>query len=85
MSRLPSYPFRVLVYKNGTINMEIETHNYQAMAGAIAYREIALRRPNTKLVEIVVVLDETTPTNHLSVLTAAMQINRSSHSRGNHR
>jgi hypothetical protein len=68
MSRLPNYPFRVCVHKkpmNGSTQLPpVENHNYAVMAGAISYRDIALRRPNTRLVEVLVVLDETTPNLH---------------------
>jgi hypothetical protein len=40
---------------------QVESHNYASLPGAWAYREIALRRSNTKKVEIVFVLDESTP------------------------
>ena len=80
MSRIPNFPFRVLVTRkpmNGSTQLPpIEVHNYQAMAGAIAYRDTALRRPNTKLVEIVMMLDETTPSDHRGThpLAAALRI-----------
>ena len=68
MSRIPNFPFRVMVTKKpmtGSTQLPpIENRNYENLAGAIAYRDTALRRPNTKLVEIVCVLDETTPNNH---------------------
>jgi hypothetical protein len=68
MSRIPNFPFRVLVTKRpmaGSTQLPpVENHNYENMAGAIAYRDVALRRPNTKLVQIVMVLDETSPSNH---------------------
>jgi hypothetical protein len=79
MSRLPNFPFRVLVTKRpmtGSTNLPpIENHNYENMAGAICFRDIALRRPNTKMVAIVVVLDETTPTNHREVEQPSWPIN----------
>lgn len=63
MSRIPFYPFRTVVIKRpvGEGQPQVENHNYQNLAGAIAYRDIALRRPNTKRVEVVMVLDESTP------------------------
>lgn len=63
MSRIPSYPFRVIVIKKSVGNAppQTETHNYAGLAGAITYRDTALRRPNTKRVEIHVVIDESTP------------------------
>jgi hypothetical protein len=65
MSRLPTFPYRCVVFKkpmSGSHQMPPpENHNYQNLAGAIAYRAIALRRPSTKRVEIIMVLDESTP------------------------
>lgn len=63
MSRIPTLPYRVLVTKKkvGAANQQVEQHSYSSMAGAIAYRDIALRRPNTHKVETMMVLDETTP------------------------
>jgi hypothetical protein len=63
MSRIPSFPFRVIVIKKavGNAQPQSETHNYAELAGAIVYRDTALRRPNTKRVEIHCVLDESTP------------------------
>lgn len=66
MSRIPpGFPFRTVVTKkpNGDRQPQIEQHNYTNLAGAMAYRDIALRRPNTRKVEIIMVLDESTP-NH---------------------
>lgn len=63
MSRVPSLPYRVLVTKKkvGDAAPQLEQHSYSSLAGAIVYRDIALRRPNTFKVETVMVLDETTP------------------------
>ena len=63
MARIPAYAYRVIVYKrNGTSAAQhIETHNYTSLPGAWAYRDIALRRQNTRKAEIVMVLDESTP------------------------
>jgi hypothetical protein len=64
MSRVPTYPFRVVVTKMvGTNQQLIENHNYTSLAGAIAYREIALRKRMTKRVEVLMVLDESTPSH----------------------
>jgi len=68
MSRIPNFPFRVVITKKpmtGSTQLPpVENHNYESLAGAIAYRDTALRRPNTRKIEVVMVLDETTPTNH---------------------
>lgn len=66
MARVPSHPFRVIVHKsngNGSLIPNAEQHNYTSLPGAIAYRDIALCRPNTRKVEVVMVLDESTPTH----------------------
>ena len=87
MSRIPNFPFRVLVTKKpmaGSTQLPpVENHNYGELAGAIAYRDTALRRPNTKMVEVVFVLDQTTPMNHRDrasvgddLLTAAINLAR---------
>jgi hypothetical protein len=39
---------------------QTEQHNYANLPGAMAYRDTALKRPNTKKVEVVLVLDEAT-------------------------
>lgn len=65
MSRVPSYPFRCIVHRkpmSGGAMPQPENHNYTNLAGAIAYRDIALRKGNTRKVEIVMVMDESTPT-----------------------
>lgn len=64
MARVPSHPFRVIVHKsngNGGMHPTLEQHNYTSLPGAIAYRDIALGRTNTRKVEVVMVLDESTP------------------------
>jgi hypothetical protein len=70
MARIPSLPFRVVVHKKpvGAAPPVPENHNYPDLPGAWAYRDIALRRPNTRKVEIVMVLDESTPDHHASAV-----------------
>lgn len=66
MSRIPALPYRVVVTRKrhtSGIYPPQETHNYASMAGAIAYRDIALRRPSTHKVETLLVLDESTPSH----------------------
>ena len=63
MARVPKYAFRVHVYVRIGTNIRMETHNYENLIGAMAYRVIALRKPLTTKVEIVAVLDESTPTH----------------------
>lgn len=69
MARIPKYPFRVLVTmlaggrgENGPL-LRQEWHNYETLPGAYGYREIALRKRATKKVEIVLVIDESTPSH----------------------
>lgn len=62
MSRVPRYPFRVLVTRTPIEGkQQTESHNYTSLAGAIAYRDTALRKPHTKKVDVCMVIDETTP------------------------
>lgn len=62
MARVPSLPYRTIVTKKAVNGIpQFEQHNYESLPGAWAYRDTALRRPNTKKVEIVMVLDESTP------------------------
>lgn len=65
MSRIPNFPFRCIVYKKPMAGSQhvppAENHNYANLAGAIAYRAIALRRPQTKRVEVIMVMDESSP------------------------
>ena len=60
MSRIPLYAYRVVVHVElAGGNRRQEQHNYSSLAGAVAYREIALRKRHTKKVEILMVIDET--------------------------
>lgn len=63
MSRIPSFPFRVVVYIRAGEKQWIETHNYGNLAGAMTFRDIALRKQFTKKVEVTVVVDESTPSH----------------------
>ena len=64
MARIPALPYRVVVHKkpmsSGALP-PVEQHNYSSLPGATSYRDTALRRPNTKRVEVILVLDESTP------------------------
>ena len=64
MSRIPSYAFRVMVYRRTAGDPYVEHHNHKELAGAIAGRDIALRKRNTIKVEVMMVIDETTPDRH---------------------
>jgi hypothetical protein len=63
MARVPKYPYRVLVSKRLGANLTLESHNYETLPGAWAYRNIALGQNRTARVEIVAVLDESTPSH----------------------
>jgi hypothetical protein len=61
MARVPAYAFRCTVTKTGPRNtQQTEQHNYTNLPSAMSYRDTALKRPNTKKVEVVLVLDEAT-------------------------
>jgi hypothetical protein len=61
MARVPAYAFRCTVTKTGPRNtQQTEQHNYTNLPSAMSYRDTALKRPNTKKVELVLVLDEVT-------------------------
>jgi hypothetical protein len=66
VARVPALPYRVIVHNKplaGQVHGQVETHNYANLPGAWAYRDIALRRPRTRKVEVVFVLDEATPSH----------------------
>lgn len=61
MSRIPLYAYRVVVHVEiAGGKRRQEQHNYNTFAGAVAYREIALRKRFTRKVEVLMVIDETT-------------------------
>ena len=41
----------------------MEHHNYETLRGAMSYRDVLLTRPRTTRVEVLMVLDESTPTH----------------------
>lgn len=63
MARVPKYAYRVVVSKRLGTQLTLESHNYETLPGAWAYREIALGQHRTARVEVMAVLDESTP-NH---------------------
>lgn len=64
MSRIPpKAAFRVIVYIRAGERQWMESHNYDNLAGAMAYRNIALCKKFTRKVETLMVLDESSP-NH---------------------
>jgi hypothetical protein len=63
VARVPKYPFRVVMHYKLGDRLVREQHNYENLAGAIAFREIALRKPRTVKIEVMVVLDESTPSH----------------------
>jgi hypothetical protein len=62
MSRIPSYPFRVVVYRElAGGNQQTEQHNHSTLPGAYEKRDVELSKKTTRKVELLFVLDETTP------------------------
>lgn len=62
MSRVPSCPFRCIVTRqiaNG--EQKTEQHNHATLVEAWADREVRLQKTSTKKVEVVMVIDESTP------------------------
>jgi hypothetical protein len=58
---IPKYAYRVYVLTRNGGDLHSENHNYETLSAAVDFRDIALRKPRTKKVEIVCVLDESTP------------------------
>ena len=71
MARVPKYAYRVIVSKRLGENLTSESHNYETLPGAFAYREIALGQQRTTRVEVLAVLDESTPTHRNEGVTTA--------------
>src|SRR5262252_7679297 len=63
MARVPKYCYRVLTTKRLGTQQTLESHNFETLPGAIAFREIALGKERTVRVEVVMVLDESTPSH----------------------
>lgn len=63
MARVPKYAYRVIVSKRLGEKITLESHNYETLPGAWAYREIALGNQRTCRVEVMAVLDESTPSH----------------------
>jgi hypothetical protein len=63
MARVPKYAYRVVVSKRLGQNISRESHNYETLPGAWAYRDIALGQQLTTKVEVLAVLDESTPSH----------------------
>jgi len=61
MARVPKYAYRVIVSKRLGTNLTSESHNYETLPGAFAFRAIALNQQRTTRVEVLAVLDESTP------------------------
>lgn len=61
MARVPKYAYRVNVWRKLGTSVTLESHNYETLPGAWAYREIALGAQRTTRVEVMAVLDESTP------------------------
>ena len=62
MARIPDLPYRVIVHVEVAKGKpwRTESHNYSTLPGAVGYREIALRKPLTRKVEVMFVLDVST-------------------------
>ena len=67
MALVPKCPFRVNLYSRLGDHLRIEHHNYETLRGAMSYRDALLTRPRTTRVEVLMVLDESTPTQVTSV------------------
>jgi hypothetical protein len=67
MALVPKCPFRVNLYSRLGDHLRIEHHNYETLRGAMSYRDVLLTRPRTTRVEVLMVLDESTPTQVTSV------------------
>lgn len=63
MARIPKYAYRVVVIRRLGETFTSESHNYETLPGAIAFRAIALGQRRTTRVEVLAVLDESTPTH----------------------
>jgi len=63
MALVPKCPFRVNLYSRLGDHLRIEHHNYETLRGAMSYRDALLTRPRTTRVEVLMVLDESTPTH----------------------
>jgi len=63
MAMIPKYAYRVIVSKKLGESLNLETHNFETLPGAFGYREIALGQQRTCKVEVVAVLDVSTPSH----------------------
>ena len=63
MALVPKCPFRVNLYSRLGDHLRMEHHNYETLRGAMSYRDALLTRPRTTRVEVLMVLDESTPTH----------------------
>jgi hypothetical protein len=63
MAMIPKYAYRVIVSKKLGESLTLESHNYETLPGAWAFREIALGQQRTCKVEVVAVLDVSTPSH----------------------
>lgn len=63
MARIPKYPYRVVTTIRMGEQLRSECHNYETLIAAMSYRDIALHKQFTRKVEILCVLDESTPSH----------------------
>jgi hypothetical protein len=62
VSQVRKHPYRVNVLIGSGNTFRNEYHDCANLAGAIAFRDIALSQPLTQKVEVVMMIDESTPT-----------------------
>jgi len=63
MALVPKCPFRVNLYSRLGDHLRMEQHKHETLRGAMSYRDALLTRPRTTRVEVLMVLDESTPTH----------------------
>jgi hypothetical protein len=63
MARVPDLPYRVVVHVEVARGKpwRTENHNYSTLPGAMEFRDMAFRKPLTRKVEVLMVLDVSTP------------------------
>lgn len=69
MARIPNFPFRVIVTQRLGATQQQTSYNEENIVGAMARRDMELRRDRTKRVQIVLIIDESTPDHHLDEST----------------
>lgn len=74
MAQVPKYPFRVITTKHLGDRLTTEQKNYETLPAAMSWRDIVLGKARVKKVEIVMVIDESTPSHRdpLELVRAAV-------------